>query len=94
MRCGPVNQISIGRRGPSRTSCPPEHVPDHCYQYVYPRIGLGHFCLALQLSHRCSPDYIFGSSHAQLYRHHMSIRVATRRVSTEPPVRVPSVFPN
>src|SRR5712675_2069661 len=39
--------------------------------------GPRHFCAALQLSHRCRPDYIFSSSPAQLCRLCRSIGVAS-----------------
>jgi hypothetical protein len=55
--------------------------------------GPGHFCLALHLSHRCRPDYIFNSSPAQICRLRRSAGVASRVVSTDSPARVASVFP-
>jgi hypothetical protein len=71
---------------------PPEHEP-RIVTRASRCAGPGHFCLALHLSHRCRPDYIFNSSPARLYRLHRSVGVAARVVSTDSPARVASVFP-
>ena len=56
-------------------------------------VGPRHFCVALHLSHRCRPDYIFTSSPARLCRPDRPVGGASRVVSTDSPARVASVFP-